>query len=89
MTDMPSEALKPIHPLQVYMMLFNLSHDRLDDEKLQKMWRLYLELIIADTGEVMMKLLASTGSRKIIRFDPSVQLTHDGRLAWAVHAYLF
>jgi hypothetical protein len=84
MTDMPYEH---DHPFQRYLDTFQLN-TRLSDNELRRIWKLYLDLLLADTGGVWTKFCSIALSRKVLHFDPFVELTHDGQLAWMLHKYL-
>ena len=84
MTDMPYDN---DHPFQKYLDTFHLN-TRLSDKELQRIWKLYQDLLLSDTGEVWIKFRSAVLSRKRLKFDPSVELTHEGNLAWMLHKYL-
>jgi hypothetical protein len=74
MTDMPYEH---DHPFQRYLDTFQLN-TRLSDNELRRIWKLYLDLLLADTGGVWTKLCSIALSRKVLHFDSFVELTYDG-----------
>jgi len=84
MTDMPYEH---DHPFQRYLDTFQLNTS-LSDNELRRIWKLYLDLRLADTGDVWTKFCSIALSRKVLHFDPFAELTHDGQLAWMLHKYL-
>jgi hypothetical protein len=84
MTDMPYEH---DHPFQRYLDTFHLN-TRLSDNELRRIWKLYLDLLLADTGGVWTKFCSIALSRKVLHFEPFAELTHDGQLAWMLHKYL-
>ena len=84
MTDMPYEQ---DHPFQRYLDIFQLNTS-LSDNELRRIWKLYLDLLLADTGDVWTKFRSIALSRKVLHFDPFAELTHDGQLAWMLHKYL-
>src|SRR2546421_3777954 len=84
MTDMPDEQ---DHPFQRYLDTFQLN-TRLSDNELRRIWKLYLDLLLANTGDVWTKFCSIALSRKVPHFDPFAELTHDGQLAWMLHKYL-
>jgi len=87
MTDMPSEDSFDDHPFQRYLDQFDLE-TRLSNNELQRIWKLYMDLLLADTGDVWTKLRTVALSRKVSSFDPSVEFDHDGQLVWMLHKYL-
>jgi hypothetical protein len=60
----------------------------LSDNELRRIWKPYLDLLLADTGDVWTKFCSIVLSRKLLHFDPFAELTHDGQLAWMLHKYL-
>jgi hypothetical protein len=87
MTGMPSEDSEDHHPFQKYLDSFHLKTS-LSKSKLRRIWKLYLEKLLADTGDVWTKFCSVALSRKQFSFDPLVELTHDGQLVWMLHKYL-
>ena len=87
MTDMPSEDYGDDHPFQRYLDEFHLK-TRLSNNTLRRIWKLYVDLLLADTGDVWTTLHTVTLSRKLSSFDPWVELDHDGQLVWMLHKYL-
>ena len=84
MTDMPYEH---DHPFQRYLDTFQLNTS-LSDNELRRIWKLYLDLLLADTGDVWTKFSSIALARKVLHFDPFAKLTRDGQLAWMLHKYL-
>jgi hypothetical protein len=84
MTDKPYEH---DHPFQSYLDTFQLDTS-LSDNELRRIWKLYLDLLLADTCDIWTKVCSIALSRKVPNFDPFAELTHDGRLAWMLHKYL-
>ena len=83
-TDMPYENN---HPFQKYLDTFHLNI-KLSDDELQRIWKLYQDLLLADTGDVWTKFCSMVLSQKASHLDPFVELTHDGQLAWMLHKYI-
>lgn len=84
MTDMPYEH---DHPFQRYLNTFQL-RTILSDSELQRIWKLYQDLLLADTGDVWITFRSTVLARKVLRFDPFTELSHDGQLVWLLHKYL-
>jgi hypothetical protein len=93
-TDMPCGPHEVDHPLQRYL------ESRLNHDELARLWRMYLEDVIADTGAVWEKfeqvaracfeaqLAGNVMPGQKFQFDPSVELTPDGNVLWKLHEYL-
>jgi hypothetical protein len=82
MTEMPYERA---HPFQRYLDAYKLN-TKLSDDELHRIWKLYLDLLLADTGDVWTKFCSVFLSKR--KFDPYAELDHDGQLAWMLHRYL-
>ena len=68
MTDMPYEH---DHPFQRYLDNFQLN-TRLSDNELRRIWKLYLDILLADTGDVWTKFcsIALSPLRPVCRAYP-------------------
>jgi len=82
MTEMPYERA---HPFQRYLDAYKLN-TKLSDDELHRIWKLYLDLLLADAGDVWTKFCSVFLSKR--KFDPYAELDHDGQLAWMLHRYL-
>jgi hypothetical protein len=65
------------HPFQRFLDTFQLNTS-LSDNELRRIWKLYLDLLLADTGDVWTKFCSIALSRKVLHCDPFAELTHDG-----------
>jgi hypothetical protein len=82
LNDMPYEQS---HPFQNYLNSFKVKA-HLSDTELRRIWKIYQDLLLSDTGEIWTKVRTVLLSKK--KFDPLVELDHDGQLAWMLHNYL-
>jgi hypothetical protein len=82
MTEMPYEQA---HPFQRYLDAYKLN-TKLSDNDLHQIWKLYRDILLADTGDVWNFFCSVIPSKR--KFDPWVELDHDGQLAWMLHKYL-
>ncbi|KAH7398652.1 heterokaryon incompatibility protein-domain-containing protein [Phaeosphaeria sp. MPI-PUGE-AT-0046c] len=94
LTDVPSGANEHDHSFQSY------TSERLTHQRLRRLWHTYLRDLISDTGTVWQtfgkhfiacfkaQLGGDVRPGQKFQFDPSTQLTKQGRLIWKLHEYI-